>query len=281
MTKISEVQADAQTANSVIQCPLCGMEQTTTHFEKIKLTNLAIITCMQCGMKLLDPASLNSNLPASYEKSHDLNYERFRKAHVYVTYVQILKQLGKLKSLIYSKLTGELRKSGKRLLEINPGNGLFLSIAKEKGWETEGREDFEASDIKTEYYDALCLWEVLDRTYYPLLLLHRCFETIKAGGRVVISVYNDRNLIRFLGLGLSKTYGRNGVLYFTPATLLSLILHFGFSIEQIYHDYYDPSLYTTNPVVRCLLTLAHWSARPFKLTDRFVVIARKKVDVGH
>lgn len=94
-----------------------------------------------------------------------------------------------------------LPNGGGRLLDIGCGNGGFLALAKQAGWDVEGI-DFDPAAVETaqargldvrcggyelldksrEHYDVISLCHVLEHVYDPKDLLQRIYQSLKPGG---------------------------------------------------------------------------------------------------
>jgi ubiquinone/menaquinone biosynthesis C-methylase UbiE len=97
-----------------------------------------------------------------------------------------------------------------KLLDIGCGQGYFVKLASEHGWQAEGIEvsapeikyardvfklkvydkPLELLSIPENTYDAVTLWRVLDQLPQPRKELERIYKILKPGGIVWIRVYN-------------------------------------------------------------------------------------------
>lgn len=100
---------------------------------------------------------------------------------------------------------------GDRMLEVGCGNGMFLLLARDRGWEVEGidlsesavragREthglpvqeaDFAQYDAEPGAYRAIVAWEVLEHLPDPRGFLAKARTLLRPGGSLVFSVPNE------------------------------------------------------------------------------------------
>ena len=137
---------------------------------------------------------------------------------------------------------------GGRVLDVGCGNGGFLAIAEEAGWQAEGIDfDIEAVNAarsrglnvrhggielfadKCECYDVITLSHVVEHVHEPVALLRRLYELLKPGGMLWLETPN----IDSLG---SRRFGRNWrglepprhLVMFTTKALVSCLQDAGF-----------------------------------------------------
>jgi 2-polyprenyl-3-methyl-5-hydroxy-6-metoxy-1,4-benzoquinol methylase len=104
-------------------------------------------------------------------------------------------------------------KSTGSILDIGCGSGLFLELARERGFETAGIEPLK---IAREYaivkrgleihndtaekfslnrqFDIITLWELLDHVIYPNTVIQNTLKHLKPGGIILFSVRNGHSL---------------------------------------------------------------------------------------
>ena len=101
-----------------------------------------------------------------------------------------------------------------RLFDVGCGDGQFLHLMKEKGWEGKGVDfdaaaietgrkkygmdlavgDFQAVPIEESAYDAVTMSHVIEHVPDPVSCLDKCRRLLKPGGRLVVSTPNVRSL---------------------------------------------------------------------------------------
>ena len=153
-----------------------------------------------------------------------------------------------------------------RLLDVGCGNGDFLRIAKEGGWETLGTEvsdwaikhmrerlgldvrqgDLVSLDLEEGSFDAVTMWHVLEHTADPSANLRKARQLLKKNGVPVLAVPNASNHIFRAVYALGKlrflryyTPGEREVhiSHFTPSTLRQMLDKSGFRVVKIGIDH--------------------------------------------
>lgn len=158
-----------------------------------------------------------------------------------------------------------LRSPG-RLLDVGPGTGIFLHLARsEFGWTphgvdvceecvTKARDEF---DLELEHgsfeswpweagsFDAVSMLDMLEHTVDPSASLARAFELLAPGGALLVVVPNQRCLLTVLldtwiRLGgpfgsyfLDRLYVSPHVFYFSPPTLKAMLEKAGFRLIDL------------------------------------------------
>ena len=149
------------------------------------------------------------------------------------------------------------------LLDVGAGTGIFMFLARERGWTPRGvdicplsaekalREfdlevsvgPFEAHDFDGQVFDAATMLDVLEHVHDPLQTLRQVHGMLRPGGAVAIAVPNQRCLLTVLvdtyarvggpwaqGL-LERLYVPPHLHYFTPPTLRRALEVAGFHVQ--------------------------------------------------
>jgi 2-polyprenyl-3-methyl-5-hydroxy-6-metoxy-1,4-benzoquinol methylase len=166
--------------------------------------------------------------------SYYTKYEGKTRAEVYDTltrssYLKVIKLL-------------ESYGSGKKVLDVGCGNGSFVSIALEVGYEVKGIElsqaavdiarsfdlpvyklDFFSKQIKESSYDVISMFEVLEHLKDPIGFLVRAEQVVKPGGLIYLTTPNYNSLDRRL-LGKNwSVFHREHLTYLTIDSLIKAI----------------------------------------------------------
>lgn len=194
-----------------------------------------MVRCDTCGLMRSDPVAGEELLARLYEaSSFDYGHE--------------LESL----QLTYGRALDWLEARSPRrsaLLEIGCGNGFFLQLAHQRGWETVRGVEPSADAIanapgeidgaivkdmmrgglfEPESFDAVCLFQVLDHISEPLDLLAQCLEVLRPGGHILALNHNVRAWsARLLGerspiVDIEHTY------LYSPETMRRLFAKAGF-----------------------------------------------------
>ena len=192
-----------------------------------------------------------------------------------------------------------------RLLDIGCGTGLFLVVARRRGWTAVGIDDcseatrhaverfgcdvrsgdFEALAL-AERFDVVTMWDILEHSRTPIDLLTAARRTLEPGGLLALATPNQRNLLDLIGgslyrlsgghltAGLERLYIAQHFLYFTPHTLTQALARAGLAVLELDLESTDLRRLTLSPPVRLSLRALFHIARWTRLENRLFVIAR-------
>jgi SAM-dependent methyltransferase len=227
-----------------ISCPVCGGRREEELFAKQGFT---FVRCLDCSLVFANPQLAETLVTDAYRTAETLDVwfdvltsprqeslDREKFAHV-------LDQL-------------EPFRGGSRILDVGSSTGLFLSLARERGWAGLGlelspraaayaraelgldvREQVIAdAELADETFDAVTLLSVLEHTNTPLGVLADCARVLRPGGALYVVVPNVESLAcRVLGARARTFDGRNHLVYFSPATLTTALERTGFGVHSV------------------------------------------------
>lgn len=229
----------------------CPMNPNKTHQGPLltEVDGFQVIDCECCGFKHVWPYPDYDDLADLYQDSY---YEDVYPFPVDMSPGEIdsaRSTFGKRLIQLEENLSSERR----RLLDVGAGNCEFLYAARERGWDVigidpsrQGAERARALDIpfikgffkheamcEVSPFDAIHLNCVLEHMLEPVEMLHRCYDCLKPGGLVYISVPNDFNPLQ---KALTKTTDcppwwvvpMQHINYFDPQSLYRLFESIGF-----------------------------------------------------
>lgn len=279
----------AEDLERVSICPVCGSaDRKLLHVDLtdrvfcIADGKWSLYRCSSCDSGYLDPRPVSASLARAYAGyyTHDAEDR------------PLVRRKGYLRSFLHDLVNGyqnhryrvkrsPVRKSGRwllrlmpslragadaecrhlprlppgggRLLDIGCGNGGFLALAKQAGWEVEGIDfdpvaaetargrgldvrcgDYELLDEKLERYDVITLCHVIEHVQDPRHLLQRIYASLKPGGLLWLDTPNLRSLgaLRFGPAWRDLDPPRHLVL-FNPKSLRQCLRQAGFySLRQ-------------------------------------------------
>lgn len=217
-------------------CPICNSKNLISlkKYEKHHL-----IKCLECSFVFCKPIPTQEKLQSYYYNySYDSDY--------YISPVTVKR---------YKEILREFEKYRKynRILEIGCGIGIFLSIAKEMGWECYGTEYstkavelcrskgltvFQGSiaEIKNQLpvVDIVVLIEVIEHVSFPNFEIEQINQLLRKEGALYITTPNFNSISRYL---LKDKYNvlayPEHLCYFTVSTLSHLMLKNDFIIKKI------------------------------------------------
>jgi 2-polyprenyl-3-methyl-5-hydroxy-6-metoxy-1,4-benzoquinol methylase len=224
-----------------IACPVCGGER---HAELFVKRGYPIVRCEDCTLVFANPQVDEQLVLGEYraegESANDL----------WIDVLTSPRQL-ELDRAKFTEILDELEpyRGGGRLLDVGTSIGLFLHLARERGWDGIGTEfgrralshardeygldvrDRPLAELELEpgSFDVVTLNSVLEHVNRPLELLGEVRPLLRPGGALFLIVPNvDSLACRVLHEHAATFDGRNHLLYFSPSTLRDALVRSGF-----------------------------------------------------
>ena len=218
-------------------CPACGDTRATRVGSR---DALHLVRCAGCTLIYSHPPPVTS-IRERYVDEYDLaahfaDWEPRKR----LLYVRRLRAMGAPQS------------SRRRLCDVGCGDGQFLRVAAESGWQPFGIElnppaarrsrerGFqvalgtieELSDLPWGEFDVVTSWDVLEHTPTPREFVRRIRRLVKPDGTVVITTLNVRSLAYFVfGLTWSMVVDDHFT-YWNKRSLCGLVESEGFRVES-------------------------------------------------
>ncbi len=198
----------------------------------------SLVQCSTCGWIRQNPRPVAEHLAKYYPE----DYEPYRAA--IEDEKGFWNRWDRRYGMIKRRRSIERFISSGRLLEIGCGMGIFLDEMRRKGWSVTGIEPnpkaseyarkrfeleimpstLEESDLSSESFDVICLWNVLEHLPAPASALKKLQSALKPGGLLVFSIPNLESLDR-------RLFGESWIgwelprhLYLFPKRALSVFL---------------------------------------------------------
>lgn len=194
------------------------------------------------------------------------------------------------------------------LLDVGAGTGVFMHLARERGWDPVGvdicpltaekaeREfgvriavgPFEEMDLGRQRFDAVTMLDVLEHVHDPLASLRRVHGLLRPGGAVYIAVPNQRCLLTAIvdayaraGLPgadklLLRLYVAPHLHYFTPKTIRRLVSAAGFRLHALHQGSVYLGRYRLSLGLRIPLELILAAGAAVGMNARLHVLAVKR-----
>jgi 2-polyprenyl-3-methyl-5-hydroxy-6-metoxy-1,4-benzoquinol methylase len=198
-----------------------------------------ILECPRCGLLSSAPTLFPDEILARYEAVVDEEYlaeEEERR---------------ELFGWVSERMDG-YHLPGRRLFEIGANVGLFLDVARERGWEAsgiepsfwaveEGRERFdvdlrqggvETLELDPGSVDAIVMLDVLEHLADPAEALRRLRPMVADTGVLALATVNVEGLHGRLRGGDWPWFIRSHLHYFRPATLANMLSNAGFEAVE-------------------------------------------------
>jgi len=160
-----------------------------------------------------------------------------------------------MKKATFTKKLLEIEKFTRpgRVLDIGCANGNFLEVAKGRGWETYGAEisdyssagaeekignnicrgDFLKAELKSNYFDLVTMFDVIEHFENPILALSKITEILKPDGLLcIVTPSLDSFSAKVMG---SKwiNYKKEHLAYFSKKSISNLLKKYGFEILEL------------------------------------------------
>ena len=227
-----------------IDCPLCGSADHTALFEKQGFT---FVRCEVCRLVFVNP-----------QVREDVVLREYRTAETNDLWFDVLTSERQL-ALDREKFAEVLdvlepyRGAG-RLLDVGCSIGLFLDLARQRGWDGLGiefapralayaRDEYglevldvplEEAGFESESFDAVGLLSVLEHTNEPRRMLADVGRVLRPGGAAYVVVPNVESLACRVLHERARTFdGRNHLVYFSASTLRDCLDRSGFDMPYV------------------------------------------------
>lgn len=239
------------------KCKLCGSIKRKLRYS---VDGYDVVECDGCGLIFIN---LHKDLDTSslYSSDYYLERENYYLKNSIVDPVHGFENPNIVDFREGLKLIGSLKHTG-RLLDIGCGMGIFLSMARDKGWEISGVDisDYAVSFAKerfgldcfagklknanfpNNYFDVITLWDVIEHFEWPLEELEEIKRILADDGIILFDTPNVESLMRLIahwaykatgGLfkyPVKKLYHQFHLYYFSLRTLRMLLDKAGFEI---------------------------------------------------
>jgi SAM-dependent methyltransferase len=248
---------------TITPCALCG---GSAYRELHDLGWRRVLRCTGCGLVRADPLPTMAEKEAIETQGYtdETAFPEMRDffANCHRTFVEdpVIREMRRH----LQQLEGTLGAPGS-LLDVGAGTGIFMHLARERGWIPEGIDicpltaqkaaeefglritvgPFEDQHFDGRRFDAASMLDVLEHVLDPLATLRKVHSLLRPGAAITIAVPNQRCLLTLLvgayaRLGgpasrslLGRLYVPPHLHYFTPTTLRRMVETVGFRIVGI------------------------------------------------
>jgi 2-polyprenyl-3-methyl-5-hydroxy-6-metoxy-1,4-benzoquinol methylase len=290
------------------KCPICSsssltpFKKSTFDFfrlsqEQIKITDSDygkiwdLSCCQNCSYVFANPSPSLEFLSSLYSEVEDPLYEEEALGRS-KNFLRILKQIERI------------HPPRGTLFDVGAATGIFLNLARQRGWEVEGIEtsswaielaekkynlhllkgSFEKADLKKNSYAVVTLIDFIEHTPGPLQALVKAHEILSSEG-VLVLVTPDINSLAARIAGKRWWHFRPGHLsYFSSKSLFTLLQQSGFQVikERKYAwtfsaHYLISRKHQLQFLLKNPLLASFWKKIQLKLVlgDSFEIYARK------
>jgi 2-polyprenyl-3-methyl-5-hydroxy-6-metoxy-1,4-benzoquinol methylase len=286
------------------RCPMCGSAE---HALAYRITRFEVLRCRACTLVYLWPQPSPEEIRAMFTALYTTGEGSVPELRDYYGYCYDDKPENPLVRQYERWLDAlERVRAPGRLLDVGCGTGLFLAVARRRGWQPFGIDDCEEAtrharehfrlDVWSgdfadfasggERFDAITGWDIIEHSRAPVPLLDAMRRCLAPGGAVALSTPNQRSILdavagaiyRLSGgritRPLEKFYIEQHFLYFTPDTLEQALARAGLAVDVLSRELTDLGRLTLSPATRLVLETLFGVARATGLENRLFVVAR-------
>lgn len=253
-----------EVAEPVYNCPVCGCREYKFLFKKQGFAFKQCVNLEQCGHIYVDPQISEEALVGAYTGDgtsasdlwmdvmlSDANQQYDREK--YLRGIDAIEQ--------YS----EVRNGGRsrRVLDIGCSIGLFLAVARDRGWEGVGLELNERAvcyardtldldvkkqllqdaDFEAESFDAVTLWGVIEHLKEPVATIRQAVRLLKPGGIFLTFCPNAASLVCKVIREYATAFdGHDHPQNFTPQSI-RLAMNLA-DLEMVHISFHQPDIDT-------------------------------------
>ncbi len=224
-----------------VECKVCKNIDTNTFILKFNKNGLNIVQCEKCKFIFIPP----------YFRK-DIDYKNYKDEAVLKAIIEGNDWLKIQRHLLRFRTIKKYQTKGK-LFDLGVGWGHFLYTGKLLGYEIEGIEmaempykyakehlklpvdkiDFFDYKPKTNYYDMLTMWDVLEHIDNCDEVVEKCFSMLKKGGYLILQVPQIDSYIAKKQKEEWQAMGLDHVNYFSRKTITELLEKKGFKVIKI------------------------------------------------
>ncbi|HET7840528.1 MAG TPA: class I SAM-dependent methyltransferase, partial [Terriglobia bacterium] len=197
-----------------------------------------IVQCLECGLIYENPREAEAAIESQYEQVEDPTYERETGGRVR-TFTKLLERIE------------TFTKPG-RLVDVGCYMGVFLEVARQRGWQTKGIEPsawaarkavqkgldvtnapFRKAPLEAESFDTVTLWDVIEHLHDPLGVLRTARQILRPGGMLALSTMDAQSFYARLMGRHWPWYMRMHFYYFSRASMTRMLQAAGFKVLAI------------------------------------------------
>lgn len=211
---------------------------TNIHFGR----HLNIFKCPGCGLIYSEAEQSQGEILGSYEEVVDETYLHETQGRL-MTFRRHLRDM-----------TPFLPSTGRRHLDVGAYVGVFMTVAREAGWDTHGVEPSrwareqnpalqgrylgatldEILPAQAASFDIVTLWDVIEHLTDPFHTVRQCAELLKPGGLFALSTHNMQSQWARLYGSRYPFLMRMHLFHFSNRTIVRLLQESGFEVVKLY-----------------------------------------------
>jgi len=300
-----------EATNSAPKCQ-CNLCKQAAEYLLYDFGQYKIMKCQNCGLVFNNNASQVSRTQLSNIYDDD-GYWLENPNEIYATVNYEQQKDKRLKKRIntwkrHLKRAEDLNSGRGRLLDVGCATGVFLDIARKRGWDTCGveiskyasqyaRDSFalkvqtgtlEEADFPADYFDVVTMWDVVEHVVDPDGTIAEVYRVLKPGGIILILTPNQSSLINDICYFLYKLSRKSSFLaakiyaprvhlyYFSKRALRYLLYSHNFNVVDMTKQSLTPErAYGVSKVEQYAASLVDLVGRILDKPYRYVTIGQK------
>lgn len=286
-----------------LHCELCGATGIHSLF---RLEDFSVCKCRQCHLVFLSTALNRHEIEAMYSGEY---YQRRREYYFQNPIVNpaVEKAGTNIQNFLYGLSLIEKYARAGRLLDVGCAIGIFLSLARDRGWEVQGvdiseyavahcREklghhavagNLKAARFPDQSFDVVTLWDVIEHFTNPDEQLKEVHRVLRNDGIILMDTPNENGLLRWIARTVYRTsrgrisypvrklYHEFHLYYFTPGTLQMLLQKNGFALVHLEKKCIPLLKARGRPLERLLVKAISFPERMLKREYELLAVAKK------
>jgi SAM-dependent methyltransferase len=285
-------------------CPICGADSPRTRY---RLDGFRILCCARCNQIYLRPLPSPEHIRETFTRLYTSGEGSVPELKTYYEYTYQDKPDNPLVQRYEIWLDAmERHRPPGRVLDIGCGTGLFLAVARRRGWEPFGIDECEEATehaqnhfgldvwigefsdfpLDDRGFDAITGWDIIEHARDPVGLMRAMRRCLAPGGVVALSTPNQQSILDLIAgtlyrlsgsrlrAPLEKFYIEQHFLYFTPESLSDALERAGFGVVELRRELTDLQRLTLSPFMRLALESLFAAARVLGRENRIFSIAR-------
>lgn len=282
-------------------CRLCGSVNTAQRFRKL---SQPLYACHECGT-VFRSGSGQEDPAALYDESYYLERWPGSLGRFFYSFTPEKNRKTRFFSCQLQEFEKLLGGPG-RILDVGCANGVFVWLARERGWQAEGLETsgFAAEWGRNQFdvfihqcpieelepesvYDVITLWDTLEHLSDPAGTLRECRKRLVPGGLMAILTPDTGSLVNRLVHAFSKIapersrsllqklYHEDHLCYFNRDSLARALIDNGLLVQWMQGHDESPRDTETSGVLKAGLYVVFGLAAFFHQEHELLVWARK------
>ena len=244
-----------------IRCNLCG---TGSQRLLYCLDQLEVLQCAHCGLIFTDLVERPEEIAKDYSRDYFKERDEYYFRNTVEDPLRGVENSSILDFKQWLKRIESYKPAGK-ILDVGCATGVFLALARERGWEPYGVDisgfavghaqkrfgiegfvgNITAANFPDNYFDVITLLDVVEHFSNPVEQLIEVRRILKHDGIVLLNTPNEKSLMKILAHGIytitlgriqypvKKLYHRYHLYYFSPKTFQQTLEKSGFEVIEL------------------------------------------------